>query len=149
VAESLKGKPWTFEQEKQLREMLQAGKSIRVIAKVLGKTQNAIRQKMIKLELVEEKKLNCTFFSSTLVLPKELPSVEIVLKTTAAAMKALEKPGLSKTEVMRLWAIIQSAAVYQVKIAEYMDYRKIETKLIELDEKYEGLVQERRKNSKA
>ena len=144
-----KGKPWIVEQEKQLAEMLQAGKSIRVIAKVLGKTQNAIRQKMIKLELVEEKKANCEFFSSTLVLPKELPSVEAVLKTAAAAMKALETPGLSKAEVMRLRSLIQAASVYQVKLAEYLDYRGIEAKLVELDEKYEKLVQERRKNSKA
>ena len=55
---------------------------------------------------------------------------------------------MSKTEVMRLRALIQSAAVYQVRIAEYMDYRRIEAKLIDLDEKYERLVRERRKNTK-
>jgi hypothetical protein len=135
--------------EDQLREMLKAGKTVKVIAKVLGKTENAIRQKMIKLGLVEEKKTeNNSLSSSTLVLPKELPSVETVLKMAAAAMKELEKPGLLKVEVMRLRALIQSAAVYQVKIAEYMDYRRIEAKLIDLDEKYERLVRERRKNIK-
>jgi len=135
--------------EDQLREMLKAGKTIKAIAKVLGKTENAVRQKMIKLGLVEEKKTeNNSFSSSTLVLPKELPSVETVLKMAAAAMKELEKPNLSKTEVMRLRALIQSAAVYQVKIAEYMDYRRIEAKLIDLDEKYERLVRERRKGIK-
>jgi len=145
----VKGKPWSAELEKRLRELLKAGKSVKVIAKVLGKTQNAIRQKMIKLELVEEKKTkNSAVFSSTLVLPKELPSVETVLKKAAAALAGLEKPGLSKTEVMRLRALIQSAAVYQVRIAEYMDYRRIEAKLIDLDEKYERLIRERRKNIK-
>jgi hypothetical protein len=135
--------------EDQLREMLKAGKTVKVIAKVLGKTENAIRQKMIKLGLVEEKKTeNNSLSSSTLVLPKELPSVETVLKMAAAAMKELEKPGLLKVEVMRLRALIQSAAVYQVKIAEYMDYRRIEAKLIDLDEKYERLIRERRKNIK-
>ena len=135
--------------EDQLREMLKAGKTIKAIAKVLGKTENAVRQKMIKLGLVEEKKTeNNSVSSSTLVLPKELPSVETVLKMAAAAMKELEKPNLSKTEVMRLRALIQSAAVYQVRIAEYMDYRRIEAKLIDLDEKYERLVRERRKNTK-
>jgi len=34
-----KGKPWSVEEEKQLREMLQAGKSSGVMAKVLGKTR--------------------------------------------------------------------------------------------------------------
>ena len=141
-----KGKPWKDEQEKQLQEMLQAGKSIKVIAKFFGKTQNAIRQKMIKLGL-EEKKSNCTLFSSTLRLPEEIPSVETVLKTALAALKALEKPGLAKVEVMRLRAIIQSAATCQVKIAEFIDYARIEAKLIELDEKYEKLVQEKAKNT--
>ncbi|WNZ28472.1 MAG: hypothetical protein IAX21_07325 [Candidatus Bathyarchaeota archaeon] len=141
-----KGKPWTKDQEMQLRELLQAGKSIQVIAKTFGKTQNAIRQKMIKLEL-EEKKSNCSLFSSTLKLPEEIPSIETVLKTALAALKALEKPGLAKVEVMRLRAIIQSAAVCQVKIAEFIDYARIEAKLIELDEKYEKLVQEKRKNT--
>ena len=144
-----KGKPWSAELENQLRELLQAGKSVKVVAKVLGKTENAIRQKMIKLELVEEKKTeNSAVFSSTLVLPKDLPSVETVLKKAAAALVGLETPGLSKTEVMRLRALIQSAAVYQVKIAEYMEYRRIEAKLIDLDEKYERLIRERRKNTK-
>ena len=81
-------------------------------------------------------------------MPEDLPSVETVLKTAAAAMAGLETPGLSKTEVMRLRALIQSAAVYQVRIAEYIDYRRIEAKLIDLDEKYERLVRERRKNTK-
>ena len=135
--------------EDQLRELLKVGKAVKVIAKALGKTENAVRQKMIKLGLVEEKKTeNNSVSSSTLVLPKELPSVETVLKMAAAAMKELEKPNLSKTEVMRLRALIQSSAVYQVKIAEYMDYRRIEAKLIDLDEKYERLVRERRKGIK-
>ena len=50
---------------------------------------------------------------------------------------------------MRLRSLIQAASVYQVKLAEYLDYRGIEAKLVELDEKYEKLVQERRKNPKA
>jgi hypothetical protein len=136
-----KGKPWTEEQEKQLRELLESGKPIEVIAKVFGKTQNAIRQKMIKLDL-EEKKSNCQLFSSTLKLPETIPSVESVLKTALAALKALEKPGLAKVEVMRLRAIIQSAALCQGKIAEFINYARIEAKLIDLDEKYERLVRQ-------
>ena len=48
----------------------------------------------------------------------ELPSVEEALKILVAAMKALETPDLSKTEVLRLRSIIQAAGVYQVKVAE-------------------------------
>ena len=70
--------------------------------------------------------------------------MESVLKTALAALKALEKPGLAKVEVMRLRAIIQSAALCQGKIAEFINYARIEAKLIDLDEKYERLVQSRK-----
>ena len=104
--------------------------------------------KRLGLRVEDDDGLSGSLLSSTLVLPKELPSVETVLKKAAAAMGELETPGLSKTEVMRLRALIQSTAVYQVRIAEYMDYRRIEAKLIDLDEKYERLVRKRRKNIK-
>jgi hypothetical protein len=141
-----KGKPWTIEQENKLRELLHTGKSVEVIAKLFGKTQNAIRQKMIKLEL-EEKKNFTGLFSSTLKIPDSIPSVETVLKTALAALNALEKPGLSKVEIIRLRSIIQSAAICQVKIAKFINYAGIEAKLIELDEKYENLIQQQRQNN--
>ena len=73
-------------------------------------------------------------------MSEELPSVEEALKILAAAMKALETPGLSKTEVMRLRSVIQAASAYQAKVAEYMDYRGIERTLVELKEKYEEII---------
>ena len=144
-----KGKPWTKEQEKQLSELVKLGKSAAQIAGVMEKSYASVSSKIKRLDFqVDDDGLSGCLLSSTLELPKELPSVETVLKKAAAAMTELEKPGLSKTEVMRLRAIIQSAAVYQGKIAEYMEYRRIEARLIDLDEKYERLVRERRKNIK-
>lgn len=58
----------------------------------------------------------------------------------AGAMKALQTPGLPKTEVLRLRDLIRAASVYQVKFAEYLDYRGIEKRLVELTRKYEALV---------
>ena len=57
-----KGKPWTSEQEKALCDLVAAKTSLAVIAEAFGKTQNAIRQKMIKLGLVEEKCVQRIFF---------------------------------------------------------------------------------------
>ena len=109
----------------------------------------SVSSKIKRLGLqVDDDGLSGSLLSSTLELPEELPSVETVLKKAAAALAGLETPDLSKVEVMRLRALIQSAAVYQAKIAEYMDYRRIEAKLIDLDEKYERLIRERRKNTK-
>lgn len=58
----------------------------------------------------------------------------------AGAMRALQTPGLSKTEVMRLRSLIQAASVYQVKFAEYMDFRGIEKEVFELEKKYRDLT---------
>jgi len=66
--------------------------------------------------------------TTSLDVPEDLPSVETVLKVGASALESLKTSGLSNTEVMRLRAVVQSAAVYQVKIAEYMDYRGIEAR---------------------
>jgi hypothetical protein len=70
------------------------------------------------------------------------------LKIAVAAMMELRNPGLSKGEVGRLRGLVHSAGVCQLRIGEYINYRRIEAKLIDLDEKYEKLVQERRKNTK-
>jgi hypothetical protein len=55
-------------------------------------------------------------------------------------MNALKTPGLSKTEIMRLRTLIQTSGLYQKRIAEYIDYRGLEKRLIELTEEYEELA---------
>jgi len=123
--------------ETVVKKLVAAKKPVSVIAEVVGNTEDSVRSKMNRLGFVglnlvvddnNSGSAESLLLSSPLVLPEELPSVETVLKTAAAAMKELETPGLSKTEVMRLRAIIQSAAVYQVKVAEYLDYRGIEAR---------------------
>jgi len=130
----MRGKPWTVEEERQLRQMLEANKSVRVIAKALGKTRDCVRMKIARLglEVVVHPEKQERTTTTELVLPKDLPSVEEALKTLAAAMKALETPGLSKTEVMRLRSLIQATAAYQVRFAEYVDYRGLEAKVEKL-----------------
>lgn len=134
----MKGKPWSVEDEKKLSEMLQAGKSIRVIAKALGKTQNAIRQKMIKLELKEEKKSHSKVFSSSdFSVPADLPSVEDQLKVLAGALDALKTAGLDQAEVLRLRSIIQGVKVYKELFADYVNYRVLEEKVEKLIQEFE------------
>ena len=74
-------------------------------------------------------------------MPEELPSVEEALKKLSAALTALETPGLDKSEVMRLRAIIQGAKVYKELLADYMDYRGLEAELMESNAKYGQLSQ--------
>jgi len=140
-----KGKPWTREEEKQLRELRSQGCKVSEIAVAMGKSEEAVMKKLqrIGLKVVQQRDSNWTTSStvaSEIVVPEELYSVEEALGMLAGAMKALQTPGLSKTEVMRLRSLIQAASVYQVKFAEYLDYRGIEKKLVELERKYHDLV---------
>jgi hypothetical protein len=129
----MKGKPWSVDEEKQLREMVQVGKSVGVIAETFGKTQNAIRQKMIKLELKEEKKSHSKVFSSSnLELPEDLPSIEDQLKVLVGALNELKTRGLDQAEVLRLRSIIQGVKVYKELCADYVNYRALEVKVEEL-----------------
>jgi hypothetical protein len=93
------------------------------------------------LVVVDQREKNlCSTTSSELVLPQELPSVEEALKKLSAALNALETPGLEKSEVMRLRAIIQAVKVYKELLTDYMNYRGLEVELMELSKKYEQLT---------
>jgi len=140
-----KGKPWTVELEKQLRELVESGKSAAKIAVVLEKSYASVSSKIKRLGLrvEDDDGLSGSLLSSTLVLPKDLPSVEEALLKVAAAMKALEKPGLSKTEIMRLRTLIQTSGLYQKRFVEYVNYRQIEAKVDKALEFLEKRVQDR------
>ena len=56
-----------------------------------------------------------------------MPSIEHAFKVLAAAIEALKTSGLDKSEVLRLRNLIQSATAYQAKVAEFIDYRGIES----------------------
>jgi hypothetical protein len=93
-----KGKPWTIEEEKQLRQMLADNKSVKQIARVLCKNRQSVRINIDRLDLKEEgrdeKSTRPT--SIDLNLPAELPSIEEKLKVLAAAVDALKTVGLDK-----------------------------------------------------
>lgn len=141
----LKGKSWLLEEEKLLRELVKADKSLPVIAEALGKSLEAVRVKIRRLGLVVVDREKNNFCSTTttarLVLPSELFSVEEVMKELHAAVAGLKTPGLDKTEVMRLRGIIAGCKVYKEMLADYLDYRGLELELLTLREKYEALAE--------
>jgi hypothetical protein len=141
-----KGKPWTREEEKQLRDLREQGCKVSEIAMAMGKSEEAIMKKLqrIGLKVVQQGASSWTTTTSTtvseVIVPKELYSIEEALGMLAGAMKALQASGLSNTEVLRLRTLVQAASVYQVKFAEYVDYRGTEKRLVELGRKYLELV---------
>src|SRR5450759_741309 len=81
-------KPWSVEEEKQLKELVEAKTSIEVIAAKLGRRPDAImiKCKRLKLEVVVGKGYTTT---TSIAVPKELPSVEEELKVLVATLKVL------------------------------------------------------------
>ena len=145
-----KGKPWSREQTKQLMDLRNEGKTTKEIADRMGKSRDAIKQKLrrLGLKVVSIENAEGTTTSSSdgegeLILPEDLPSIEEALLKLAAAMKALENPKLTKTDVMRLRTLIQTSVLYQKRFAEYVGYLKIERKVIEVNEWMEQHIKER------
>ena len=145
-----KGKPWSREQTKQLMDLRNEGKTTAEIADRMGKSRDAIKQKLRRLGLkvvsIENAEGTTTSSSDSegeLILPEDLPSIEEALLKLAAAMKALENPKLTKTDVMRLRTLIQTSVLYQKRFAEYVGYLKIERKVIEVNEWMEQHIKER------
>ncbi|MCW4005280.1 MAG: hypothetical protein NWF04_01580 [Candidatus Bathyarchaeota archaeon] len=144
-----KGKPWPADDERKLRDWYTSGTTdLGVLAFSFNGdyTEEAVRQKLIKLGLVKEQqqpKNSPCCCSTQLEIPKELPSIEETLKMLAAALEALKTPGLDRIEILRLRGIIAGAKVYQERFAEYVRYRELEEELLEA----RGKIAELRKKS--
>jgi hypothetical protein len=110
-----------------------------------------VRQKVqcLGLEEVEQRKIICSTTTAEFVLPKELFSVEEVLKELHAAVMGLKAPGLDKTEVIRLGGIVAGCKVYKEMLVDYMDYRGIEAELMEWKAKYDALSKTMGNSSKS
>jgi hypothetical protein len=143
-----KGKPWDINEVRQLHQLVQEGKGIEEISKIMVKTHAAIRQKMIDLKLkvllkeqqqVVSGRKPC-FCSSKLEIPADLPTIEEALQILAAALRKGAEAGLDKDEVQRLQVVATLAKTYKEFFADYVDYRGIEVELLEWKAKYAELA---------
>ena len=127
-----KGKPWTKEQERKLKELITEGKSLKEMAAALEKSKGAVKKKMDRLGLevvVHDKKFSGTTTTFDLPIPDDLPSIEMQLRVLAGAIEKLQKDDLDKIEVMRLGRLIAGVGKYKELFADYVGYREIEQKV--------------------
>jgi len=143
-----RGKPWDINEIRRLHQLVEEGKSVDEICRIMVKTRDAVIQKMfdLKLKSVKEKKIRVSgkktiFSSSQLVIPEDLPTVEDTLKILAASLLKSTEAGLCRDEVFRLQATANLAKNYKDAFAEYLDYRGIEERMDRLEDKFEGLEQ--------
>ncbi|MCW4016335.1 MAG: hypothetical protein NWF06_08195 [Candidatus Bathyarchaeota archaeon] len=140
-----KGKPWPKADVKKLTNLVEAKQFLDVIDKEFPQySEGAIKKKCkrIGLEVVVRVSGISKTTTSELEIPKELPSVEETLKILAGALKMASKPGLDKIEVHRLQVVATLAKTYKELLADYVNYREIEKKLLELDAKYAKLIEQ-------
>ena len=158
----MRGKPWKVDEERHLRQLVEEGKSFKDISIVMGKSRSSVKNKLYNLGLslkdntqpqISEVSSSLSSSSSKTVISnpapavdtvivddvaselkinRPLPSVQEKLKVLDAALVALEQPGLRATEVSRLTSIIQGVKVYQQLFADFVNYRALESEILEL-----------------
>jgi len=93
----------------------------------------------LRLEVVRQ-------IPDTTTFDEELPSVEQALKTLNKALQGLETKGLEQAETLRFRGIIQGVKIYIERFADFLNYRELEQRLIELEGKYVALVKKTKKS---
>ena len=149
----MRGKPWSIDEERHLRQLVEEGKGFSDISQVMGKSRVSVKNKLynLGLSLKDNPQLQIPItvsspssLSSKVPIPDPvpcaapvsenevalemkaigpLPSVEEKLRVLDAALVALERPGLRAAEVSRLHNIIQGVKVYQQLFADFVNYR--------------------------
>ena len=74
-------------------------------------------------------------FAAQLKENAPLPTIEEQLHVLNAAIVELRKPGISRAEVARYSKIIEGVKVYNDLFAKFVDYRGLETKVLELEKR--------------
>jgi hypothetical protein len=134
---------WSRNEEKELVNLFRKGTSLEALAERYRRNPRAVRAKLERLGLnIAASKLEV---SGGLELPKELPSLEEVLKIVAAAIQKACQGGLGKTELQRLDTIATLYKAYAAGLEQYVGYRKIEAELVRMKEKYEQWAKEKTK----
>jgi len=131
------GKPWTLEDEKRCKEMLEAGESLDVICQELGRNKDAVLVKAKRLGW--KAPVGCTHTTTMLELPKELVDPEEALKILLAALNVSKQAGLDRIEVQRLMAIATLARTYNDLWKDYERLKEVEKKMAEINERLEAL----------
>lgn len=69
-----------------------------------------------------------------------MPSVEEALKVLVATVNQLDVPGLRYDETQRLRTIINGVKTYKELFADFLNYKELENRIVELEAKYSELV---------
>ena len=142
---------WRPADEKELVEEFKrlgcSQSAIPQLSRRFDRSPEAITQKLRRLGLYGLNVVGSrAAITTTFEEVKNLPSPEEVLKIVAAALQKATEPGLGRTELQRLGTIVDLSKEYRDGLREFVNYKVIEAKLIELERKYGELAKERSKD---
>jgi len=131
------GKPWSLEEEKRCKDMLEAGEPLEAICQSLGRNRDAV---LVKAKRCGWKLPAASTHTTTLLeLEEELMEPKEALKILMAALNASKEAGLDKVEVQRLMTIATLARTYNELYKDYERLEEVEKKIIEVNKKIEAL----------
>ena len=143
-------KRWSKAEIGKLQSLLKAGELWPVIAAELHRSVEAVKMKAKRLGfVVVNPPRQPTTTTKELDIPEDLPSLQEALQILAGALKAAAQPGLDNTEIQRLQVVATLARTYEALLTNFMRYREIEKRLVELEAKYARLAQEKTKGHAA
>ena len=135
---------WKKSDVEKLRKLVREREPWEVIAAKLARSVDAVKMKAKRLGLNVVVGTPGKATTTKLEIPEDLPSIEEALKILAAALKAAAEPGLDNTEIQRLQVVATLARTYETLLANFMRYREIEKRLVELEVKYARLVKKQK-----
>jgi hypothetical protein len=142
------GKVWSVDEEATLRGLVGEGLSTDEISEAMDKSRGSIKAKVFDLKLHVARRSSSVCEGGVVAAPFELfddlPSIKEKMQVHDAAMRALEVPGLSKSEVLRLRTIMQGAEAYGRMFASFVNYKKLEVEVAALRRELE---EQKRRNT--
>ena len=138
-------KRWSKAEIEKLQSLLKAGELWPVIAAELHRSVEAVKMKAKRLGFVVVNPPGQPTTTKELDIPEDLPSLQEALQILAGALKAAAQPGLDNTEIQRLQVVATLARTYEALLTNFMRYREIEKRLVELEAKYARLAKEKTK----
>jgi len=136
---------WTKTDVEKLRKLVEEKEPWEVVAAKLERSVDAVKMKAKRLGLnvVVEGGGGAPTTTNELEIPEELPSVQDALKILAGALHQAAEPGLDNMEIQRLNVVATLARTYENLLANFMRYREIEKRLVELEAKYARLARKK------
>jgi len=138
--ETVPGKPWSLDEEKRCKEMLDADEPLEKISQILGRTRDAI---IVKAKRCGWKlPASSTHTTTMLEVPTDVMDPERALKILQAALERAAKAGLDKVEVQRLTAVANLARTFYDLHAAWEHLKDVEKGIQTINERLAALEEQ-------